>query len=384
MNKKILLIGPLPPPHHGQSLSFKMLTDSIKKDFNNKDISVIDISDSDIVGRRGFIKVLIRSLKYVKVLIKLFGMLTWNKTRVYLTISQSKQGFLRDFFIIWISFLFKSDMILHLKGGNYGHFYQGQNSLFKYLIRKTLLRSERILVLGKNLVKMYDFEPKLHSRIHIVENGLPFSAKPKKNKVFIENNSIELLFLSNLVESKGYLDVLESVAKLKHKGIKVRCHFAGSFYTNEDDINVKTLNGAKELFFSTIRKLGIDEHVIYHGVVSGDVKLNLLSNSHIFILPTNYNNEGQPVSIIEALSFGLPIVTTNYRAISDMVHDKVTGAFVDYNNPESITQAIEYIYSADNYEVMSKECYKLFDKKFTTEAHLSRIYPHILGENKCF
>ena len=85
-----------------------------------------------------------------------------------------------------------------------------------------------------------------------------------------------------------------------------------------------------------VSDLSLSENVEYRGVVHGDEKIDLFSEASLFILPTNYNNEGQPVSIIEAISFGLPIISTQYRAIPDMLTEGLNGFFVDYSAPDHI------------------------------------------------
>ena len=378
MKDKLILVGPLPPPYHGQSLSFKMLFESLSE---HHEVSIVNLADNDIDGNRGLRSILKRAVKYQFIFFNYLREIITGKCRIYLTISQSRQGFFRDFVMIWLAVLLRRPVVVHLKGGNYGVFYEKQPSWIRYLIRQTLLRTERILVLGKRLVNMYDFDPKLSDRIYVVENGLPYETPLPRVKSLVDGKTLELLFLSNLVESKGYFDVLDAIALLKESGVKIICHFAGQFYANSDDKKVESAEHAKELFYTRIAELDIQNNVVYHGVVSGESKEQLLQSSHIFLLPTRYNNEGQPVSIIEALAFGLPVVATDYRAIPDMLLESETGCFVDYGNALQIVDAVNYISNPLHYERLSESCIKLFSAKFTREAHLKRITTHILGRD---
>lgn len=379
MKKKfnLILVGPLPPPYHGQSVSFKMLADSMGG-MPDCEIDLVNLADKNISGSRNSWLLGKRILDYLKVLTCFIMALRVNASRVYITIAQSRQGFMRDFLLIWIAYCFRAPIVVHLKGGNYHGFYDEQPKFVQWLIRKTLLKVERILVLGKNLLGMYDFEPLLKDKIFVVENGLPFDIAGSKRKE-LNKEKIELLFLSNLVESKGYLDIIEALSLLPNKD-NFHINFAGGFYVNCDDLTVVSEQQAKQQFFSRINSLGLENNVTYHGVVSGEEKLDLLRKSHIFLLPTNYNNEGQPVSIIEALAFGMPIITTDYRAISDMVLPRETGYFVEYGKPKDIADAIQKICNNDTYSRMSQLCIEHYQFKFTREAHLARIQPHILGK----
>ena len=61
----------------------------------------------------------------------------------------------------------------------------------------------------------------------------------------------------------------------------------------------------------------------YHGFVSGDQKKELFKTSHLFVFPTSYNREIFPLSLLEALSYGLPILTYDTGAIKEVMTDQV-------------------------------------------------------------
>lgn len=65
--------------------------------------------------------------------------------------------------------------------------------------------------------------------------------------------------------------------------------------------------------------------IFYHGIVDGDKKRELLKTCDIFVLLTRYPNEGQPISILEAMGNGMMIVTTDHAGISDIVQNGVNG-----------------------------------------------------------
>ena len=59
--------------------------------------------------------------------------------------------------------------------------------------------------------------------------------------------------------------------------------------------------------------------------IAGDEKEKLYSEADIFLLPTYYLGEGQPISIIEALSYGLPVISTNFRGIPEQIKNNENG-----------------------------------------------------------
>jgi len=371
--KVVVAIGPLPPPYNGQSISFRMLVDALQK---REKVFPVDIMISVDPGQPWLVGIVTRAFSFFKVGFSLISIFYRYDCRVYLTISQSSRGFKRDYMIMTLAGWFNHPIVAHLKGGNYDGFYYSQRTFMRKMILKMLRRFETLVVLGKRLIPMYSFDTKLLDKVVVVENGLPFDKEPSKAKE-TPVEEVGVLFLSNLIESKGYLDLLDAVAMCRNHEPRIHVHFAGKFQDSADDILVKSATQAKEMFDTKVKDLGIEDRVTYHGLVIEQAKTDLLENCHILALPTRYIYEGQPISIIEALAFGMPIIATDYRAITDMVIDKETGVFVRPTEAKDIADAILYISDPSRYTKMSQACLDLFDAKFTRLKHLDRLIPHL-------
>ena len=134
---------------------------------------------------------------------------------------------------------------------------------------------------------------------------------------------LHVLWLSNFIRSKGYPFVLEMAKAEKERvdaGGERRFHFdfAGKFFEDRE----------KECFGSYIKDNALEKYVTYHGIVGGEEKRNLLKLCDIFALPTRYPNEGQPISILEAMGNGMFIITTDHAGIPDIVEDGVNGVIL--------------------------------------------------------
>lgn len=376
-----ILVGLIPPPYSGLSVAFQMLIDGFEE--QGLSYQVVDISPrakDRIWGKWSWG----RFWEYLRILLKYFYTVSGSKKNIYITIAQSRVGFLRDLLMIWFARFGRHRIVVHLHGGNYDGFYATQPCWLKWLIRATLRQTDAVLVLGERLRKMYDFEPALKNRIHVVPNGLPFKLDnlSQSAKEIKEGEPIRLLYLSNLIESKGYLDVLEAIQILvKEHGLKVECRFCGSFSQNvADDVRVRSAEHGKQLFMDFVSEHNLDNCIEYVGFVSGKTKQEELKRAHLFVLPTNYKNEGQPISIIEAMAYGCVLVSTRYRAIPDMLIDGKNGYFVEYGKPEQIAQAlINASQNPDKFHQMSNYSIAHFKKHFTRKAHLDRIIPLITG-----
>ena len=180
----------------------------------------------------------------------------------------------------------KRRVVAHLHGGNYHTFYEQQSKFWQFLIKHTLLRLDKIAVLGHSLKSMFDFEIRLASKIVVIPNGIQGSVSPSqftpKTLPVSKEEPISLLYLSNLIEFKGYLDVLESMSILTLKyHLKVNCYFGGKFLSEPRfDENIQSAEHAEKIFYEKIEKLCLNQRVKYEGEVGLVKKGQLLQESH--------------------------------------------------------------------------------------------------------
>jgi glycosyltransferase involved in cell wall biosynthesis len=374
MNKiNTILIGVLPLPINGQTLAFQALTNEL-----GGEILFLD-------GRRNtsFVSVFLKIITFLGLLFRLIFKLLFKKYHVYHTVSQSLEGFARDLPIVWFSQLFGSKIIVHIHGGNFDGFYHSQKPFVQKLIRKMLMMTDSIIVLSESLIKMLDFEPTLRSKIKVIPNGLPWSLEDNlftfKRLPIQKDEPIKIIFLSNLIESKGYLDVLEATEMLINRfNYNIQIDFCGEFIQYDDALRFQKIEDAKSYFFDFIKHKNLSQNIHYQGIVDGKTKQKLLQNAHFFILPTHYKNEGQPISIIEAMANRCVVLTTNYRGISDMIKQNETGIFVEFNQPQNIAEQIHLIIqNPQQYEKIAENAYQKFIRNYTKENHLKTLINHI-------
>ena len=374
-----ILIGSLPPPITGQTIAFQMACEGFQE--RKLPSRVINLSGGEHTRPEGrfSLRRLVQLLKpFCKALILLFG-----QKNLYLSATQNWVGFLRDSIFILLATIGRQRIVIHFQGGNYDGFYASLSPLQQYVVRAFLKPVDTILILGKSLYGMFDFDPALRDKIQVVFNGLPYdieelSLEPKH---LPPGELPKLLFLSNLIVSKGYLQVLEALHILVHDlRTDVECHFCGSFVLASDICPYSTPEEAEADFLHRIEKLGLGKHAFWHGPVDGKRKLRFLQESHFFLLPTRYAYEGQPISIIEALAFGLVVITTPYRTIPEMVEKGKVAELISFDQPEEIARVIEsYIRDPGKFEAMSRASIDQYRKTFTREQHLNKLIPLILG-----
>lgn len=317
----LLLIGPLPLPVHGCSLANQVFFDQLKKrdDIN---VSIIDTNSENVsskdVGRF--------SVKKTIVFFKCYKYL--NKVKkanvVYTTPGQTFFGIVKYIPFYRLCLKYSIPYVIHVHGNHLGNEFENLTGFKKKIFKFYIERSAAGIVLSESLKS--NFEGLLSKdKIFVVENFAEdnlFENKGKE-KVFDE---IKILYLSNLMKEKGIIEVLTALKNLKNTGINFKADIAGKIEDESKHEIQELLNELKD-------------YATYHGVVHGKIKEDLLKKSNVFILPTYYKMEGQPISLIEAMATGNIIVTTRHAGIPDIISEQ-NGFFVEKKSSQSICDVL--------------------------------------------
>lgn len=309
---------------HGQSYVSNVLLVELQKDH---DVKIVNFTKKRNAGKFYFL------LRYFEVLgiLNLIWRNRNNNDAIYITISQSLLGNLKDL-LTYILLLFSLPKItIHLHGGSIKRelwdkvpFLQSFNKYFIKKMNGVIISGESHKYIYSNLIDK--------NKIFVVPNFAMdeiFITKKMVIKKLSKQLPLKILYLSGMRNKKGYLDLLKGYIDLTPPIQEiVELNFAGEFETNIE----------RRDFIIDIE--GYD-NINYHGVVSDQEKIKLFSNTHIFCLPTKYL-EGQPISIIEAYASGCCLLTTNLGGISDIFSDKVNGFKINSGDPTSIAEKIYF------------------------------------------
>lgn len=144
-----------------------------------------------------------------------------------------------------------------------------------------------------------------------------------------------LLYLSNLIKTKGYEDVITAFKVLAEKyPNEYELHVAGAHY----EVN------SSKIINDALNDKSLKNSFFYHGVVDGEAKKNLLYRADVFLLPTYYPYEGQPISVIEAMASGMVCITTELGGIKDVLHQD-NNFYVEPKSPDSLVNTIRSLNS---------------------------------------
>ena len=324
MNSKIsiLLIGPFPGPLSGVSIANQVVSEVLIDD-SQFEVDLINTSYSrfdEEIGKFSFKKIFFYLAFYLNIF-KIF-----KHKIIYITPGQTFYGILKYGFFIILGSIFRKELILHVHGNHLGEEYKSLNGIKKNIFYCLVSIFSKGIVLSDSLK---------HNLTPFIDQGSVFCLpnfaqdylyEEDKNLV---NDELRIFYLSNLMKEKGIICLLKALKNLEKYNITYKAKIAGNI---DEKFSKEILQLLNEL-----------ENTKYVGVVNGEAKKNLLKWGNIFVLPTFYKMEGQPISIIEAMATKNVVVTTNHAGILDIFKDKVNGYLVKKNSIKSIQDILTYI-----------------------------------------
>lgn len=358
MSKNLLFIGKFPPPYQGSNIDNKNLVSHWNS--SKLKMSILDISNHNRQWNE-FGKItkgnLLCTLKGLKSL--MFLLPSWNYDFTLFHLSQGILGILKESLYIFIIKIFtKSKMVCRFPGGDFLKFFNNSGA-FKSYIKLVLNNINLIITEGEIASSQFHKINKtiklISAHIGIPDHGIKNFKSPIKR--------FEVLYICNHCKEKGLWDVIYSMPAIVGEKTNIIFNFAGELRLTENE---------KKKLYEFIDKELLSDFIKFHGVITGEEKWELFRRASIQILPSY--SEGLPTSIIEGLSFGLPIVASNVGAIPEVVKDGVNGFII---NPGDRTKLCEIILrlSRDSSLVnqISQTNRKYFLEEFTIDKFCKRI-----------
>lgn len=345
--KRVLWFVPMPPPFAGPEIVSKYLFEAYSQKYDDAVLINTTLRTAnnqkgklDLQGILGTLKIYLR---LVKALIK------HNPELVYLLFASSKLAFLRDTLHILTAKAFGCQVVGHYRGGNFQGFYRGQKKYMQRFIRTVLKKTDSIVVLGRCLAKPFkEIDPNLH--VEALYNGLP-----AEHFAFCKNRhepeTVNLFFMGHLTFAKGFYDLIVVFKRLLEKHPAMQLHIAGTPYSRSNAAQIASfLNGDfKQFYLRNLDRIHdeIDDlcsspdkyHVVNHGIVDFNRKLEIFSHTDIFVLPSY--TEGFPISVLEAMFTGVPVVVTNVGALPEVIGDGENGFVVDVGDTSELQNRLE-------------------------------------------
>jgi glycosyltransferase involved in cell wall biosynthesis len=212
--------------------------------------------------------------------------------------------------------------IVHLHGGGFTRFYERESGpMGRFVIRTTLAHAALVLALSSEWrERLLRISPA--ARVEVLHNAVAIPDRDRTRRPL--ENELRLLFLGHLLPDKGVYDLVKAFAQVAGQFPRLKLVLGG----------VGHIEAVREL----ASELGVRERVELPGWLGPERKNAALATSTIFLLPSYH--EGMPMALLEAMSWGLPVITTPVGGIPQIVTDKINGLLVAPGDVAALAAAI--------------------------------------------
>jgi glycosyltransferase involved in cell wall biosynthesis len=395
---KLLIFAHTPPPYHGQSVAVKMMLENFggdrrKAKFRREPINHFGIECYHINAR--FSKKLddVGEFQIGKIGLILFYCLQaiWCRFRYgvenlyYVPAPGKAIALYRDWLIMLLCRPFYKKIIFNWRAAGLGKWLETNvGTPTRSFTFQRMKHADASIVLSD--FSRNDAEKLMARRVFVVAGGISDPCPGFDHKILprrrarvearkqilagdfqIESESdktVNVIFIAHCTREKGVFDLVEGVSlandRLTTEGLPLRFRLTliGAFVSEVEEKELREL----------IRRRNLLNVVNILGFVSNERKNKELRDADIFGFPSYYLAEGQPANLMEALAFGLPVVTTRWRAIPEMFPENYPG-FVDLKAPDQIAEKLRQLCVSN----LSAPLREIYLRRFTLEQHLDNM-----------
>lgn len=350
---RILFILHLPPPLHGASAVGAAIQGSalINDAFETRYINLATSVSMSHIGRFAFSKIgrfrVIR--RQVKAAVREF-----RPDAIYFTPTSRLPMLWKDYLIARLFLGKPIPLMIHLHNSGVK---QRKDAFPDRVIYRKLFRNARVIAPAEAMWEEVEaFVPR--ERFTICNNA----AEDMEGGTHASGAIPTILFLSNLLPKKGVSTLLDACAILKRQSLAFRCVFYGA----------ETEEISAGRFESLVAERQLQDCVAYRGPVEGEAKKKAYCEADIFALPTQ--EDVFPLVLIEAMSAGLPVVSTLEGGIPEMVVEGETGFLCPSRSVEALADRLEQLLQDQSLRSrMALAARKRYEQHYTPEVFQRRM-----------
>lgn len=364
MTKNYILVGANPAEmlktqHRGGvlSLSIGLLDYAEKKGYC---IEIIDtFFDTFALKGHSYLSLIKRIPRGFSRIIQLIKMLFSFKYSGVIIFSGSGFSFYERIFLSAICSLFRIPVVFFIVSGNFFDILKAKAAKKKW-VGFLLSIPNYIAVSGAQWFKLLEGLNVRSKKIVLIhywlKSSFPIAHKPKKKAA---DEMVHFVFVGWIIKEKGIYEIIYAIEKLIEK-YQFRFTFIGSGTLLNDLRN-------------EISKSNWGNSVSALGWVTDDESSKIIASGDVFVLPSYA--EGFPISLIEALSLGLPAICTNVGGISDSLQSGVNGYLIPPRQVEPLIEAMEhYLQDPSLIDKHSKAALQIFSENHSQDENCKLIF----------
>lgn len=249
----------------------------------------------------------------------------------------------------------RKKIIIHMHGSTFDLFYKERcNDEQKRQVREIFAMADKVIALSedwKEFLAEYICDAE---KIEVIYNAVKIPEPYGK-----DYSNQKMLFLGILGQRKGTYDLLEVLPEIFQNYPDSHVYFGG--------------DGEQKQAEQLCREKGITEHVTFLGWVRGAEKEKLLKECSIYVLPTYH--EGMPMSILEAMAYGMAVVSTYVGGIPHIITSGENGLLCEAGDKEALQKTlIELLQDGKLRENLGRNAYLMMAQKFDARENVKKVY----------
>lgn len=261
---------------------------------------------------------------FLKAFISLFYQLLFKSVVLVHIHSASKGSFWRKSLFSILALTFKKPVIFHLHGASMEYFYSSLPMIFQKYVRWVLERVTCVIVLSQSW-KVYIAKIAPNSNIEVVNNYVTLPELGGKIDICeSQNKKVTILFLGIVGKRKGVYDIIDAVTQIAQTNRNFEVLIGG--------------NGEVDKARKEAKRKKIDDIIHFLGWVNAEKKEVLLSQADIYILPSY--NEGLPMSLLEAMSWAVPVISTSVGGIPELIRNDTDGLVIEPGDIDGLSGSL--------------------------------------------
>ncbi len=327
-------------------------------------------------------------------------------TFYYVPAPAKRSAIMRDWMVMALCRPFFPELVLHWHAYGLGEWVAAGNDWPRELTRGALANATLAIVLNEyNKRDAAIFDPKL---IEIVPNGVADqfsdydeSLREKRTARAAELNQwagaiapqseahsnilknvrvsgeggerevkkVRFLFLGHLIESKGVFVAIEAVGLANEELRKANAPWRAELTLAGGSASEVEKARVQEAAQRVNQSCSVEGPcVILAGFLDSGQKKTALERADCLVFPTFYENEAQPLVLLEAMSAGLPVITTSWRGVAEVLPEGYPAA-VEPKSSDKCAEALR----GDEWHEWGDDLRKQFQSRFTISNHVSKL-----------
>ncbi|HUA23865.1 MAG TPA: glycosyltransferase family 4 protein [Steroidobacteraceae bacterium] len=296
-------------------------------------------------------KLLVALTGWMRILVRLH---TMDAPLVHVQLS-SRASFWRKAVVCLLARLARRPYLLHVHGSEFADFYHECSPARRRIVRAVLARATLVLALSEAWrAILQQISP--GARIEVLTNAVPL---PPPDAMAVPSRPPTLLFFGEIARHKGVFELAQAFARVADELPQLRLIYAG------------TGSGVEETR-RLIEQFRLGSRVRFTGWLQAQRKQATLAGATLFVLPSFV--EGMPMALLEAMSFGLPVIATPVGGVPEILTHGHDGLLVPPGDIAALAAAIARLTSDPELrQRLGRAARDTVGKRFSLDSAVERL-----------